>query len=191
MSSASRSASADGDATVVLHSSLTGIVMAFAGAILLTALAVASLLVGGWTVVTSFLTIASIAAVAVTLLDMPISSEFDSAGVTRRALLRHHRLAWDDVDRLVRMRKGVLRSSKVAPTGGLAAERGRRTFHLVDRMEGFVEFGRLRAVLGEQGERLGINRVGSPPLDRTPTWLNRRSAWHPSAESTPDSPRDR
>ncbi len=52
----------------------------------------------------------------------------------------HHRLRWDDIDRLSRSRKGMFRSSKMSPTGGLIAVRERRNYTLVDRMEGHVEY---------------------------------------------------
>ena len=112
---------------------------------------------------------------------MPISSSFDADGVTRRALLRHQRLRWDDVDRLA-ARKGMFRSSKMAPTGGLIAIRERRNYTLVDRMEGQVEFTQLRVSLGEVGERLGIDRIAQPALDQTPTWLHRRARWAPTSD---------
>ena len=149
------------------------------GALLLAVLAVYALVSVGATVVTIVLGVAALAAVGVVALDMPIASCFDKAGVTRRALLRRHHLSWDDVDRLSRMRKGWFRSSKMAPTGGLIAVRGRRNIALVDRMEGHVEHRHLRVALGGEGERLGIDRIAAPPLDQPPTWLHRRARWAP------------
>jgi hypothetical protein len=67
----------------------------------------------------------------------------------------------------------------MAPTGGLIAVRGRRNISLVDRMEGHVEYRHLRSALGEQGERLGVDRIAEPPLGQTPTWLRRRAHWAP------------
>jgi hypothetical protein len=164
---------------VVLHSSWTGIVTSGSGAMLLAVVAAWALVVNGPNVVTVSLALAGLAAVLVVVFDMPIASRFDDRGVTRRALLRHHRVDWDDVDRLSRMRKGWFRSSKMAPNGGLIAVRGRRNIALVDRMEGHVEHRHLRIALGEAGERLGIDRVAAPPLDQTPTWLRRRARWAP------------
>lgn len=134
---------------------------------------------GGSAVVTSSLALVSLFAAGVVLFDMPISSSFDADGVTRRAVLRHHRLRWDDVDRLSRARKGMFRASKTAPTGGLIAVRERRNYTLVDRMEGHVEYLSLRASLGDAGERLGIDRIAQPAIDQAPTWLHRRARWAP------------
>jgi hypothetical protein len=163
----------------VLHSSLTGIGFSFVGATILLALAMVSAVSGGSGAATLALGIIGVIAVGVVLFDMPISSSFDDDGVTRRAVLRHQRLAWDDVDRLSRSRKGMFRSSKMAPTGGLIASRSRRNYTLVDRMEGHAEFVQLRTSLGESGERLGIDRIAQPAIDQTPTWLHRRAKWAP------------
>lgn len=173
--------SSDEAPPTVLHSSFTGIALSFGGVAVLASLAVLSIVSGGATVVTwTFIVLAALGA-GVMLFDMPISSSFDADGVTRRALLRHQRLRWDDVDRLSRARKGMFRSSKMAPTGGLIAMRGRRNYTLVDRMEGQVEFTQLRASLGEVGERLGVDRIAQPALDQTPTWLHRRAKWAPTS----------
>ena len=179
----SSSASLDEAPHTVLHSSLTGIALSCSGVAVLVALLVFSAGSGGALVVTVALAVGASLSAAVILFDMPISSSFDSAGVTRRALLRHQRLRWDDIDRLSRSRKGMFRSSKMAPTGGLIAVRERRNYTLVDRMEGHVEFARLRASLGEAGERLGIDRIAQPPLDQPPTWLHRRAKWAPTSRT--------
>ncbi len=158
---------------------MSGIIMSFggvAGVVLVLGLSIAT---GGAPVVTATLAFVALVSGVVVLFDMPISSSFDSEGVTRRALLRHQRLHWDDIDRLSRSRKGMFRSSKMSPTGGLIAMRARRNYTLVDRLEGHVEFMQLRASLGEVGERLGIDRIARPPLDQTPTWLHRRAKWAP------------
>jgi hypothetical protein len=97
--------------------------------------------------------------------------------------LRHHRIDWDDVDRLSRVRKGVLRSRRDAPMGGLVAVRGRRNILLVDRMEGRVEYDRLRSILRADGDRLGIERIATPPLGQTPTWMHRKAKWAPETTS--------
>jgi hypothetical protein len=164
---------------VVLHSSMTGLASVALGVVLLVAFAVFAFVAVGVTVVSVVIGLAALAAVGVTVFDMPISSDFDAVGVTRRALLRHDRLRWDTVDRLSRQRRGLVRGARSAPTGGLTAVRGRRNFHLVDRMEGHDEWERLRRVLGDEGDRLGIERVARPPLEQPPTWLHRRAKWHP------------
>jgi hypothetical protein len=165
--------------STVLHSSLTGIGFSFLGVAILVALAVFSALTGGSGAVTVSLSVVAALGASVVLFDMPISSSFDADGVTRRAMLRHQRLAWDDVDRLSRSRKGMFRSSKMAPTGGLIAVRERRNYTLVDRMEGHAEFVQLRASVGEAGERLGLGRIAEPPIDQAPTWLHRSAKWAP------------
>jgi hypothetical protein len=171
----------DEPASTVLHSSLTGIGFSFGGAALLGALALLAAVSVGSSVVTWVLTVLAVIGVAVVAFDMPISSSFDADGVTRRALLRHQRLRWDDVDRLARVRKGMM-GSKVSPTGGLIAVRGRRHYTLVDQMEGHAEHEALRASLGEAGDRLGIDRVAKPALDQPPTWLHRRARWAPRSD---------
>jgi hypothetical protein len=166
-------------APTVLHSSLTGVGFSFGGVGLMVALAVLAAFSAGASIVTWVLAVIAAIGAAVVLFDMPISSSFDDEGVTRRALLWHQRLQWDDVDRLARVRKGMLRSSKAAPTGGLIAVRGRRNYTLVDQMEGHAEYLALRDSLGDAGERLGIDRVVEPPIDQPPTWLHRRARWAP------------
>ena len=142
-----------GRTSTVLHSSFTGIGFSLFGVAILVALAAFSALTGGSGSVTVSLAVVAALGAGVVLFDMPISSSFDADGVTRRALFRHQRLSWDDVDRLSRSRKGMFRSSKMAPTGGLIAVRERRNYTLVDRMEGHAEFVQLRASVGESGER--------------------------------------
>ena len=171
----------DDRAPTVLHSSLSGIALSLGGVVLLAALALFAVVTAGSTVVTWALVVAAVVSAAVILFDMPISSSFDADGVTRRALLWHQRLQWDDIDRLSRVRKGMLRSSKAAPTGGLIAVRGRRHYTLVDQMEGHGEFAALRVSLGDAGERLGIDRVAQPAIDQPPTWLHRRAKWAPTS----------
>jgi hypothetical protein len=175
--------SSNGPSPIVLHCSLTWIALSIGGVVLLAALAVFAALTAGSTYLTWVLGVLAVASAAVILFDMPISSSFDAEGVTRRALLWHQRLRWDDVDRLSRVRKGMFRSSKAAPMGGLIAVRGRRNYTLVDQMEGHSEHAALRVALGESGERLGIDRIAQPPLDQPPTWLHRRSRWAPTSSS--------
>ena len=165
--------------STVLHSSLTGRGVSFLGVVILVLLAAFSALTGGSGAVTVSLSVVAALGAGVVLFDMPISSSFDADGVTRRALLRRQRLAWDDVDRLSRSRKGMFRSSKMAPTGGLIAVRERRNYTLVDRMEGHADFVQLRASVGEAGERLGLGRIAEPPIDQAPTWLHRSAKWAP------------
>ncbi len=177
-----RTASSAGEPVqTVLHSSLTGIGFSFGGVVLLAGLAIFAAISAGSTILTWVLVVVAVIGAAVILFDMPISSSFDAEGVTRRAVLWHQRLHWDDVDRLVRVRKGMF-GSRVAPTGGLTAVCGRRNYTLVDQMEGHAEYLALCDVLGETGERLGIDRVARPALDQAPTWLHRRAKWAPTSD---------
>lgn len=113
------------------------------------------------------------------LFDMPVASEFDSTGVTRRNLLRHHRLAWADIDRLKRTRAGgPLSSSFRKRQGGLMAKVGFRHYLLVDQLESRREFDQVRRVIGtDLADALGLGPDLAPPHTRRPTWRYRRGKW--------------
>lgn len=168
-----------GGEAVTLHSSWRGIVFSVLGAVVLLVLGVAALATAGpgWFPVA--LTLAGAGSVAVVLVDLPIASTFDTAGVTRRALLRHHRIDWATVTRLRRQRVGVVRTRRSGPAGGLVAERGRRSYLLVDVTESGFEYDRLVAAVGPTAERLGLTADQRPPDDQPPTWLHRRAHWRP------------
>ena len=107
----------DGPDHIVLHSSWGGIAFSVIGTLLLVVLAVFAVVSVGVTVVSALLAAVALLAAAVIVFDMPIASDFDADGVTRRAVARRDRLSWTDVDRLSRARTGWFRSSKMAPTG--------------------------------------------------------------------------
>lgn len=174
---------ADHGASVVLHSSWTGIVLSTSGAILLAVLTVVLAIedVSGWVV--AVLGVAAISALGVVALDLPVAAVFTADGVTRRAMLRHHHLPWTRVNRLSRHRSGVRGTRLDQPRGGLVAVSGRRRYALVDRMESAMEFDELLEVLGPQAGLLGMGSVARPPDGRSPTWLYRRRRWRPESAS--------
>ncbi|MEM9037935.1 MAG: hypothetical protein AAGD18_25325 [Actinomycetota bacterium] len=175
---AAEAASPEGP-SLVLHSSWTGIVLTVAGAILLCIFTVLLVLGGALWWIIAVAAVLTAISLGVVCFDLPVASEFTSAGVTRRAPLRHQHLAWSDVRRLTRHRSGLARNRSEQAGGGLVAEIGRRRYALVDRMESAIEFDELRRVLGEHGERLGVDQMARPADGRSPTWMYRRSHWRP------------
>lgn len=169
--------------TVVLHSSWTGIVLSSIGAV--AALTAAVLLtvahgldlwtLGGFVVASGF--------GAIVLFDMPIACHFGHDGVYRRAVLRTHHLPYASIDRLSRVRAGVLRTRRDVTGGGLVAKSGWRSYTLVDRMESALEFDVVVSVMGEWAEVLGLGEHQRPPEGRTPTWMYRRRLWRPDSAS--------
>jgi hypothetical protein len=173
-----------GDGAVTLHSSWRGIVFSILGAGMLAVLGVAALVTAGPGWFPIALAIAGAGSVVVVLVDLPIASTFDAAGVTRRAMLRHQHLGWSTVTRLRRHRVGLWRTRRSGPSGGLVAESGRRTYLLVDVMENGFEYDRLVAAVGPSAERLGLTADQRPPDDQPPTWLHRRDHWRPEGFTT-------
>lgn len=166
-------------ASIRLHSSWTGLLTAYVGGALAVVIVVFLFADYGVTTVSVVLGLIALALLAVVVFDVPISAEFTDEGVTRRALGRRHHLPWIRIDRLERMRVGVLRTSR-SRGGGLVARIGSRRYVLVDRMEGPIEFDDLRAVLGrDRADAFGLTRELRPPDDRSPTWLYRRRVWRP------------
>lgn len=167
--------------SVTLHSTWTGIIASFSGATLLLLLGSGMVFVNGTSWFTIGLVVAGLVLAAVVLFDQPIASEFTRHGVTRRAVFRHHRLAWDDITRLSRLRVGVLRTRR-DNRGGLTAEVGRRNYPLVDRMESAIEYDDLRRLLGpERADVLALTTDRRPPDGRSPTWMYRRREWRPES----------
>ena len=154
--------------------------MSYAGGVLLLLFAVGLLIANGLTVVTGVLLVVGVVFLAVVLFDLPISAEFRRDGVVRRALLRNEFLSWDRVTRLRRLRTGVM-PRRQRRGGGLVAKVGRRTYILVDTMEGTIEFDDLRRLLGDRGESLGLTADLRPTEGRSPTWLYRRDRWKPES----------
>lgn len=171
--------SGDAPDSIVLHSSWSGIVMAYAGAVVMIGITVLAVVADGIGWVSVVIGVLTLVLVLVVVFDLPISSEFDDEGVVRRSLGRHQSLSWDDITRLRRMRVGVLRSRKDARGGGLIAVIGRRNYTLVDIMEGPREFETLVQILGERADAIGLNEGLRPPEGRSPTWIYRRDKWRP------------
>lgn len=167
--------------TVTLHSTWTGIVMSYLGAVLFVAFAVGLLSVSGFGVITVGLLITSVAFAGVALFDLPISAEFRDDGVVRRTALRHQFIAWDRVTRLRRLRVGMLRTRRDGRGGGLVAHIKGRKYVLVDTMESAVEFDEVCRVMGEWADALGLGADLRPPDGRSPTWLYRRDHWKPDS----------
>ena len=167
--------------TVTLHSTWTGIVMSYLGAVLFVAFAVGLLSVSYFGVITVGLLITSVVFAGVALFDLPISAEFRDDVVVRRTALRHQFIDWDRVTRLRRLRVGMLRTRRDGRGGGLVAHIKGRKYVLVDTMESAVEFDEVRRVMGEWADALGLGDDLRPPDGRSPTWLYRRDHWKPDS----------
>lgn len=173
--------SGDGPCSVTLHSSWIGIIGAYVGAGLMVAFAGALLTYNGPSVVPVIASVIAVVFLVVVLVDLPIASEFRRDGVVRRALARHQFVAWDDVTRLGRLRTGLVRTITRRRTGGLVAERRRRSYFLVDRMESQPEFDQIRRVLGPWADALSLTYDLRPADGRNPTWMHRRAKWRPDS----------
>lgn len=170
---------ADAADTVTLHSSWTGVVSVAVGAGLLDLVSLAAFVTIGLSVGTSVFAAVAVACTLLVLLELPVAAVFGPAGVVRVSPVRRAFLPWGRVTKLTRLRRGVLRTSKSAPVGGLVAMLGSRRVVLVDRMEGPEEFEELVQVLGPVGEDLLVDELAVPPLEQTPTWMYRRKKWAP------------
>ena len=166
--------------SLTLHSSWRGLVASYLGASILFAAGVAAVVsssgaTGAWIVVG----IGALLVVGVTF-DVPISTEFDREGVTRRPLLRRHRLAWDDVGQLTRARPGIAAAARNLNPGGLTAKVGRRRYLLVDQCESRAEFDALVEMLADASDvDIGVDDLLAPPQGIDPTWTYRRKRWQP------------
>ncbi len=167
--------------TITLHSTWTGTVMSFLGAVLFVAFAGALVAVSGFNVVATVLLVVAVVFAAVALFDLPIASEFRDDGVVRRTALRHQFIAWDRVTRLRRLRVGMLRTRRDRRGGGLVAHINRRKYVLVDTMESAQEFDEVCRVMGEWADVLGLRDDMRPPDGRSPTWLYRKDRWKPES----------
>ena len=169
---------------VTLHTSWRGIVTGCLGAALLFAAGV--LVVGsvGFRVLPTVLLLAGVAAVAIVTLDHPIAVTFDADGLTRRMLLRRHRMPWSAIDQLSRSRPGLVAGVRRMSHGGLVAVVGRRRYMLVDRCESPDEFAALERLLDPVDVSI-LEHVPRPHASAQPTWLYRRARW------APEEPTDR
>lgn len=164
-----------------MHSTWTGIVMSFVGAVVFLAFSILLVWDVGTNLVTVGLLVTSVIFAVVAVVDLPISAEFRSDGVVRRTAVRHQFIGWDRVKRLRRLRVGVWRTRRDGRGGGLLADVEGHKSVLVDIMESAIEFDDLRRVLGERAEVLGLGDDMRPPEGRSPTWLYRKERWKPDS----------
>lgn len=167
--------------TITLHSTWTGIVMSYLGAVIFVLFSLFLLVDIGSRLLTVGLLVTSLVFLVVALFDLPIASEFRSDGVVRRTALRHQFIEWGRLNRLRRLRVGVWSRRDSGRGGGLLADIDGRNYVLVDTMENTVEFDDLRAILGDWADALGLNDAMRPPEGRSPTWLYRRDRWKPDS----------
>jgi len=169
-------------AAVTIHSSWRGLVFGAIGAAIIAGLGVLAVVrsdgAGGPLVLLGV----GMLLIGVVVFDLPVSSTFDADGVTRRALLRRHRLAWTAVDQLTRARPSMIRVRRLKP-GGLVARVGRRRYLLVDQCESVAEYEEVERVLGAAAELLRFDDLLIPPADAEPTWLYRRKRWAENSAS--------
>jgi hypothetical protein len=163
---------------VTLHTSMRGLVSAFATPLILIALGVL-----GWTgigarpVPLTFLLVGAVLG-AVVLFDYPSRVVFDRDGIHRVCALRRHSLRWDRLAALERPRPSsvaTMRNLRERPdepivSGGLIARStGRRRWLLTDKLESRPEYDRIRELLDRLGRpvRLRAPRPhdGVPPTD--------------------------
>lgn len=167
--------------SVTLHSTWTGIVMSYAGALLFLLFAIGLVTVSEANVVTIGLLVISLIFAFVALFDLPFAAEFRPDGVVRRTALRHQFISWDRVNRLRRLRVGVLRTRRDGRGGGFVADIKGRKYVLVDTMESAMEFDQLRRILGESGDLVALEAGMRPPDGRSPTWMYRKDRWKPES----------
>lgn len=166
--------------SVTLHSTWRGIVLSALGSLAVLAIGLFAVLRGGWGVVSTGVVLTGLAFAAVSLLDYPVASTFDSEGVTRRMALRRHRMPWSSIDQLSRTRPSAVKNFRKLAHGGLVAVRGRRRYLLVDQCESLAEFRAVEAVAVHDGDALA-EAVPTPPDGMAPTWIHRRAKWAPTS----------
>jgi hypothetical protein len=145
---------------VTLGSTWHGIAFAGVGVACLLGVAAAIVVSSGVGIISIVLLIAAIGSAFVVLFDMPISTRFDAKGVVRRTPLREHSIAWDDINRLQRMRRGTLRPG--VSSKGLVAMRGTRQVLLCDRTETRGQHEELRRVVGPELAEIYFTGLRSP-----------------------------
>ncbi len=163
--------------SVTLHGSWRGIVTSGIGAAAVLAAGVLVVGSAGWRLIPTLTLVAGVCLTLVALFDYPVSSELDARGVTRRAVLRRHRLTWTEVEQLTRARPSVAVRMRGVEPGGLVAKVGRRRYLLVDRCESRAEFHELERVLADVATEVRFDRLAVPPESVAPTWLYRRKKW--------------
>ena len=166
--------------SVTLHSSWKGVASSFIGSLIVFAAGAASAALGGSTGSWIFFAVGVVLVVGV-FLDYPVAARFDRDGVTRRALVRRHRIEWESVGQLTRARPGIAAAARNLNPGGLTAKVGPRRYLLVDQCESRSEFDALMRVFGGR-ENLGLDDLIVPPAGVDPTWTYRRSRWQPQPD---------
>jgi hypothetical protein len=169
----------------VVHSSLSGLLLAALAPTFLLWLGLAAVSRGGWSVFPTILVVAGVATAAVVLIDLPRRSVFDHEGVTRVCWARRQHLPWERIVAIERARpstasialNAVDRRAGAPPrvSGGLVARgSGRRRWLLSDQIESRDEHERLGRLL-EDVPRPVVLRAPRPHPGAPPTGLYRRS----------------
>lgn len=164
-------------ASVTLHSSWRGILWSVLGAGAVFAAGLASVILTGAATASLILFVVGAVLLAVVLFDYPVAAEFDADGVTRRPLLRRHRIEWIRVVQLTRTRPGIAAAARNLKPGGLAVKVGRRRYLLVDQCESILEYDDLVELLSESDDQLGLDELIIPPVGVEPTFTYRRRKW--------------
>lgn len=145
---------------MTLRSSWFGIAFALVGVLCVAALAVAVAVSSGLGIVAIALLVAAAVSALVVLFDMPLFTDVDAIGVVRRTPLRRHRIEWDDIDRLQRMRRAsILPRLK---SKGLVAMRGPRQVLLCDRTESASQHDEMRRLVGADLAEFYFEGLGRP-----------------------------
>lgn len=173
------SAPSDPPLGVVVHSSWSGLLGASLGALVLLGAGAVGVVLGGWRVIPTGLFVLGVLFVATVVFDYPVATAFDADGLTRRMLLRRHRILWDRVDQLTRSRPGFTAGLRGTRHGGLTAVVGRRRILLVDQPESPAEYDAVCAVMGDRSFDVGLFGGMRPPDGTNPTWLYRSKRWSP------------
>jgi hypothetical protein len=163
---------------VVIHTSVRGLLAAFATPVILVVLGLMGLAsIGARPVPMTFLLVGAGIGLVV-LFDYPSRVEFDRQGVHRVCPLRRHSLPWGRLRAFERPRPSSLatmrnlreRPDEPLVSGGLFARgTGRRRWLLTDRVESREEYDRLRALLATLGSPIRLRALrpheGVPPTD--------------------------
>ncbi len=150
--------------SVTLRSSPGGIWLTVLSLVGFDAVATAVLVLNGFNAVTVGIAALALMSTIVIVVDVPISTTFDEAGVQRVTPGRRHRIEWEEIDRLVRMRRGGIRLPGSAKHRGIVALRGRKRTVLVDHTESADDHQLLWSVLCGQldAERFDSLRLSDP-----------------------------
>lgn len=158
---------------IVLHTSWRGRSAALAAPVILLVLATVGVAGGGWHWFPLVLGLGGLVLGAIVAVDYPLWCVFGPEGIARRCGLRTERLAWDQVDSVIRPaytgRFGRMRG----PTTGLVAVVQRRRYLLTDRMESRAEHEALLRAVAAWNRGMPVE-ASLPPDDHPPTWLYKR-----------------